>query len=159
MSIAPPSLDDPFVLADGMSTDYLNRFGEVLMLIEMASDDRSLLDDLKGWRAVSYEEHFRTSNLRCAAPALAAYAALDTDSRGAFESLCGALNRLTETVLLTIEEIPDPDTAKPVIDVAVQAYRSLLSRATGFIGSGGDRAMAAYDPVDLQDTIDQMMAA
>ena len=44
-----------------LSTDYLNRFGEALMLIEMAPmDARSVLAELQSWAIVGYVEHFET---------------------------------------------------------------------------------------------------
>jgi hypothetical protein len=80
-------------------------------------------------------------------------------SRGAFEALCLAMGRLVETAAVTLRETPDPILAAPVMDIAATAFRSLLGRATAFINSGGDMATAAYDRTELQDAIDQMMAA
>ncbi len=150
---------DRHVAAAALSTDYLNRFGEALMLIEMASVDPSVVEELSAWRPVTYCQHFETAQLRCAPHALAAYRALDPISRGAFEALCNAMGRLIETAALTLREMPDPSLAAPVMETAATAFRSLLGRATAFINSGGDITTAAYDRTELQDAIDQMMAA
>ncbi len=149
---------DHLVEARALSTDYLNRYGEALMLIEMALMDDSVAAELEAWRPVGYLAHFDGSQLRCAPHAAAAYRALDPISRGAFEALCMAMNRLVETAVLTLREAPDPSAAAPVIEVAGTAFRNLLARATAFINSGGDLAQAAYDKSELQDVIDRLMA-
>jgi hypothetical protein len=150
---------DTYVQRDALSTDYLNRYGEALMLIEMVLVDPTVIDDLGAWRPVSYVAHFRDSGLRCAAQAIASYEALPPLSRGAFEALCMAMNRLVETAILAVRETSSPEAAGPVIDIAAQAFRNLLTRAAAFINSGGAMSEAAYDQGELQIAIDQLMAA
>jgi hypothetical protein len=148
---------DRRVEAEALSTDYLNRFGEALMLIEMSLVDDSVAAELAAWRPVGYVAHFSQSQLRCAPHALAAYQALDPIARGAFEALCMAMSRLVETAVLTLREAPDPAASRPVIEIAATAFRNLLSRATAFINSGGDMAEAVYDNRELQDVIDKLI--
>lgn len=150
---------DRHVARAELSTDYLNRYGEALMLLEMVVMDPAIVDDLEGWRPAGYVQHFTSSDLRCAPLALAAYQALDPLARGAFEALCNAMNRLVETAVLTLRELPDPASHAPVIDMTALAFRNLLARATAFINSGGDMAMASYDTTEVQDTIDRLMQA
>jgi hypothetical protein len=149
---------DTHVEAKALSTDYLNRFSEALMLIEMISHDSEVIEELAAWVPATYRDHFTGSQLRCAPHALKAYDALDPMSRRAFETLCTAMNKLVATVVITVREIDDPTAALPVVEVAAAAFRNLLGRATAFISSGGDMAHAAYDKVELQDVIDQLMA-
>ncbi len=73
MTSVPASEPELPAEAVALSTDYLNHFGEALMLIEMASDDVSVLDDLAQWRPRSYQQHFMASGLRCAPGALLAW--------------------------------------------------------------------------------------
>lgn len=148
---------DQFVAAPVLSTDYLNHFAEALMLIESVAFDDSVTAELMNWRPVGYREHFRTSALRCAPHALQAYDALHPDSRGAFEALCSAMQKLVQTVLLTLAEVQNPAHMIPIVEITAKAFRSMLSRATAFINSGGDMEQAAYDNVELQDAIDQIM--
>lgn len=148
---------DDHVEARALSTDYLNRYGEALMLIEMSLFDPAVCADLEAWTPVGYAAHFEQSQLRCAPHALAAYRALDPLSRGAFEALCMAMNRLVETAVLTLREAPDPAASGPVIEIAATAFRNMLSRATAFINSGGDMAEAAYDTRELQSVIDELI--
>jgi hypothetical protein len=148
---------DRLVARDVLSTDYLNHFAEALMLIEAVTLDDSIASELAKWRPISYRQHFTTSELRCAPHALKAYDALDHTSRGAFEALCSAMNRLVETVLLTLSDVRDPAQMVALVEIAARAFHSLLTRATRFINSGGDMRQAAYDTVELQDAIDQLM--
>jgi hypothetical protein len=150
---------DTLVQREALSTDYLNRYGEALMLIEMALCDPSVIDDLAAWKPMSYVQHFHSCGLRCAPHAIASYEALPPLSRGAFEALCMAMNRLVDTALMTMRETPSPEAAGPVIEIAAQAFRNLLTRAAAFINSGGDMSEAAYDQGELQTAIDGLLAA
>jgi len=71
-----------------LSTDFLNRYSEALMLIEMAASDDSVIEDLQAWRNLCYRGHFKISPLRCAAEALAAYDRVDPARRKPFEDVC-----------------------------------------------------------------------
>jgi hypothetical protein len=149
---------DRFVAGAVLSTDYLNHFAEALMLIEAVGLDDSVTAELANWRPVSYRDHFSSSSLRCAPHALQAYEALHPDARGAFEALCSAMQRLVQTVLLTLADVRNPAHMLPIVEITAQAFRSMLSRATAFINSGGDMEQAAYDADGLQDAIDRLMA-
>ncbi len=149
---------DRFVESPRLSTDYLNRYAEALMLIQMAALDPEILSELKAWRPLGYHDHFIASNLRCASGACEAYAALDPMARRAFETLCCAKNRLIEAVILTLDEGGEAGSHGAVIEIAADAFRNLLSRATAFINSDGDMETAAYDKIELQAAIDRILA-
>jgi hypothetical protein len=149
---------DEFVAGAVLSTDYLNRYGEALMLIEMAVMDPSVIEDLRQWKPVSYREHFTGSELRCAAGALYAYSQLSQTQGAAFDNLCAAMNRLVDTVIIVLTEIGTESDAMMVVEVAATAFHSLLARATAFINSGGETAKAHFDSDALQDAVDQLMA-
>jgi hypothetical protein len=142
---------------NSLSTDFLNRYAEALMLMELAVVDPGVTADLKAWRPISYRAHFEESGLRCAGGASEAYDALDATARGAFEALCSAMDRLVETALLTLQDIPHSADSSPILTIAAQAFRNLLMRAAAFINSGGDMAEASYDTIEVQAAIDRMM--
>jgi hypothetical protein len=139
-----------------LSTDYLNRYGEALMLIEMAPMDPDIVDELRAWRPVGYREHFLTSQLRAAPTALAAYDALDPGHRRAFEDVCQAMSRLIATVTALLDDEDLSDDVPAVIDVASSSLRSLINRATQFINANGRVDMAEFALRALQDDIDAM---
>jgi hypothetical protein len=157
MSIA---VDDAPLAGPGpqLSTDYLNRYGEALMLLEMVPMDPGIVDDLKAWRAMGYREHFEASQLRCTDSALAAYEQLVPSSRQSFESLCTSMNRLISTVTALLAELPPEQDATPIVDVASGALRRLIGRATQFINANGAFDIAAAGGGNLQDEIDALFA-
>lgn len=152
--------DEPDRLVEGvqLSTDYLNRYNEALMLIEMAAFDISLVEDLKAWKACSYVEHFQGAQLRCAPGALLAYEALSPNAKGAFNSLCIAMDQLVKTVVNALNELRDAEDAVFIVDIAVGSFKSMLTRATAFINTNGDMAAAAFDERSVQDTVDALAA-
>lgn len=141
-----------------LSTDYLNRFGEALMLLEMVPVDEEMLGDLRDWRFVGYREHFQASPLRCAPSALLAYDRLAPARRLAFENLCRAMERLIHTVTAVLAERPGTGEAPIVVDVAGDALRNLMARATHFINANGDVDIAALEGSARQAEIDLLMA-
>jgi hypothetical protein len=141
-----------------LSTDYLNRYNEALMLIEMAAMDPSIIEDLSAWRPLGYVAHFENAGLRCGPGAIAAYHDLTPLSRQAFEHLCAGMDRLVMSVVNALNALKDPEDAVFVVEIAAGSFRSLLSRATAFINTGGDLAAAAFDESELQSTVDQLIA-
>lgn len=140
-----------------LSTDYLNRYNEALMLLEMAATDPSLAADLSAWRPVGYIDHFLFSQLRCSTGAIAAYRSLPANSRAAFEQLCAGMDRLVKTVVEALHRLADPADAVYVIDIAVDSLKSLLARATAFINTGGDLTSVAFDESELQIAVDHII--
>ena len=59
--------------ASGIANDYLNRFNEIVMLIEQLPAMPEFFDDILAWRPVTYRDYFRNSNLRGSTTALEAY--------------------------------------------------------------------------------------
>ena len=47
--------------ATGLATEYLNRFNEAVMLLDMLSSCPKFRDDFLAWKPMSYREHFRLS--------------------------------------------------------------------------------------------------
>ena len=155
----PEPAVDTHVGGQVLSTDFLNRYNEALMLIEMSAQEPGLIADLRRWHPATYPEHFAQSQLRCADGAIAAFRALPDESRGAFASLCRAMDQLVATVITALTEIRHPGDAVYIIDIAATSFRNLLTRATAFINSGGDMAEAAYSVIDVQDAVDRIVAA
>lgn len=141
-----------------LSTDFLNRYSEALMLIEMAADDDAIVEDLRAWRSLSYREHFETSPLRCAAGALAAYERIEPARRKSFEEVCRSMARLVVTVTALLAETPRPAELPVIIEVASEALRRLITRSTQFINANGTIDIATFDDASLQGEIDALLA-
>jgi len=141
-----------------LSTDYLNRYSEALMLIEMAADDDDVVEDLQAWRGVTYREHFETSPLRCAAAALAAYDGIVPARRAGFEELCKAMTRLVSTATALLVDKPEGLETATITEVAGEALRRQISRATQFINAGGKLDIGHVESRSLQAEIDLLLA-
>ena len=144
--------------APRLSTDFLNRYSEALMLIEMAAMDDGILADLQAWQSVGYREHFAASSLRCAASALAAYDRVDPVRLEAFEEVCLSMTRLVRTVTALMAERPLPVGLPIIVEVAGEALRRLIACSTQFINANGAVDIALFDGVALQAEIDALLA-
>lgn len=141
-----------------LSTDFLNRYSEALMLIEMVAMDDSILADLQAWQAVGYREHFAASALRCAASALAAYDDLNPNRARSFDEACHAMTRLVRTVTALLAETPPQPELPIIVEVASEALRRQIARATQFINANGTIDIAAFEDAVLQTQIDALLA-
>lgn len=141
-----------------LSTDYLNRFGEALMLIEMAPMDPSILADLQSWEVIGYIDHFEKSQLRCRASAIAGYEHLQPARRDAFDALCDTMNALIADATATLRATRDEDELSLSASLAGGRLRALISQATQFINANGTLDPDLFDGAGLQDDIDAMFA-
>lgn len=141
-----------------LSTDFLNRYSEALMLIEMVAMDETVLADLLAWQAVGYREHFAASALRCAGSALAAYDELNPSRARAFDEACHAMTRLVRTVTALLAETPPSPELPVIVEVAVEALRRQIDRTTQFINANGTRDITAFEDTALQAQIDALLA-
>ena len=122
---------------DGLSTDYLNHYSEIIMLIEMASFDDALVTELSGWQPIGYREYFLRSPLRRAGSALAAYDALPQEERSAFGQIMAALDTLACGAILALQRPYQTQNVVLVGEVIGPAMHRLMDRAAAFLSSGG----------------------
>ena len=141
-----------------LSTDFLNRYSEALMLIEMVAMDESILADLEAWQSIGYREHFVASPLRCAAAALAAYDELDPKRVRAFDDVCRSMTRLVRTVTALLAETPPRPELPEIIEIAGEALRRQIARATQFINANGAVDISVFEDTALQAQIDALLA-
>lgn len=140
-----------------LSTDYLNRFAEALMLIDLAADDASVVHDLQAWRSLSYREHFEVSPLRIAASALEAYDLVPPARQAGFEEFCDAMARLITTATALLADRKGPLEAVTIVEVAGEALRGQIARATEFINANGAVDIVAVDMRELQAEVDALL--
>jgi hypothetical protein len=138
--------------ATGLATDYLNHFNDAIMLLEMLSSCPDCLDDIRGWRPLSYREHFEASHFKGRALAIAAYDAADPGLRGCLDALAGAMTGVLEATRAAMNaEIPQ-ETAVALAEHAATLLRPLVARAgaviNGKIDADGSDAMTPQAMVD-----------
>ena len=140
----------------GLSTDYLNHYSGILMLIEMAAVDGEAVADLSAWTPVGYREYFRQSSLRWAPRAVAAYDALKPEKRTSFEQTMQAVDKLAAGAILALQPPCHPQNVALIAHVISPAVRRLIDRAAAFINSDGAAVCESGD--DPQAIIDQLIA-
>jgi hypothetical protein len=141
----------------GLSNDYLNRYSELLMLIETAGEDPGLANELRRWTPIDYRSYFAASPLRRAGAALAAYEALPEERRLAFEKLILAMDQLAEMAILALDLKEDRETAAFVPAATAPILRRLIARADRFLRSGGTEIEPAGAVEEAQAAIDRLM--
>src|SRR5438270_13930150 len=93
-----------------LSTDYFNSFNEVIMLLGMLPEMPDMIDDIKAWKFISYEEHFRASGLPFAGLAIEAYAHVPPPVRNRFERTVTAMHQTVDEACDTLAELAAPST-------------------------------------------------
>lgn len=85
---------DPDVLAEasimpatGLATDYLNVFNEAVMLFGLLGDMPDMIEELRNWEPLSYEQHFARSGFQAKDLAVLAYRNADPAIKGPFDAL------------------------------------------------------------------------
>lgn len=141
----------------GLSNDYLNHYSEILMLIEMASDDPAIGADLGEWQPVDYRAYFGASELRRASAALAAYDALPDDRRLAFERLVAAMDALATTAVFALQPPSVREAAPAIVKATAPALRGLIARAAAFLNSGGRELPPMGEAGEAQLAIDRLL--
>jgi hypothetical protein len=119
--------------ATGLSTDYLNHFAEMVMVLEMSSASPECLADLREWRPKTYAEHFTTSRFSNREHVIAAYQATQPVVREAIDRAAETLNE----ALVKIRDIVLRQRAKPETTKAVERsltwLKPLISRTAAVI--------------------------
>lgn len=140
----------------GLSTDYLNHYSEVLMLIELAAFDEAVVEELSQWQPIGYRDYFLRSPLRRAGSAIAAYDALEAGPRIAFEQTIQALDKLAQGAILALQPPCHPQNVIVIGEVIGPGIRRLIDRAAAFLNSDGLARCDRDD--DSQALIDRIIA-
>ena len=87
-----------------LTTDYINHFSALAMLIEMLPDFPEAIEDLRAWQPKTYADHLRAITFTDPAPLLADYAALPHDVRAPFDATISAANAYGVKIIAALEE-------------------------------------------------------
>lgn len=119
-----------------LSTDYLNHYNEVIMLIDLCADMPEMLEEVKAWSPKSYAEHFQGSVFSHKDLAIAAYEHAPGEYRLPFDETVAALNAMVAEETVTVEMAlagGDMDAARVVIQAASRKLRQGVDQASGII--------------------------
>jgi hypothetical protein len=139
--------------ATGLATDYLNRFNEAVMLLEMLSSCPEFRADFLAWKPLSYREHFRASHSKTRDFAIAAYDTADPNIRGSLDTLAVTMTVVLEATRAALKGDLRPDTVTALAENAVGWLKPLIARA-GAIINGEAELMDAPSP---QAVVDKLM--
>lgn len=116
----------------GLSTDYLNHFGEAIMLLDLAPQAPEYRSELNRWRPQTYREYFAASQLGHRHLSIAAYENADTLARREFDTLCTRMNALILTARSALRE-DFPVGPSPTIAKVVAELKCLFARASAAV--------------------------
>lgn len=144
--------------ASGIANDYLNRFNEIVMLIEQLPIMPEFIDDIMAWRPTTYIDYFKNSNLPGSLTALEAYEKLDHGFRRRFEALVEELDhRATGSVAMVRIKFKHRanDNGAALSEACERAgasIRDVLDRAAMLVNHGTD-----VETYAVQDRTDEVM--
>ncbi|MBB4015337.1 MULTISPECIES: hypothetical protein [Chelatococcus] len=144
--------------APSLSTDFLNQYNEVLMIIELAADDAELMETLDEWQPRSYRQHFaKHAQLRFADDALRAYEALAPERRLAFENLRLAMDDVVTSAIRALKQAGEAEERAAIAAASSSLLRRMIEAAASFIRTEG-RDWRSFSHAEMQGTIDRLMA-
>lgn len=118
----------------GLSTDFLNQYNEVVMLIDMLPDMPEMVEDIIDWRPHSYVDHFAHSNLLIGPKAVARYAEADPELRERFDAAAKALDDFLVDAIPILAELVEAGETE-ALHAACRETADFAKRTEGYIGA------------------------
>ena len=140
--------------ATGLATDYLNRFNEAVMLLDMLSSCPEFRADFLAWEPMSYREHFRLSHFKTRDLAVAAYDRADPDVRNSLDTLAVTMTIVLEATRAAMDDAERrPETVAALAGNAIGWLKPLIARAGALINGDPDEKTGSTP----QDVVDRLM--
>ena len=150
-----------------LTTDYLNHFNEIIMLLEIVPSAPSQFSaELAEWQHESYEEHFTRSGFRDKELAISGYRNSPDDVRRAFDSSVADLEQEMVLLLQQVQEkIGSGDTEEltRLCNESIPRLQDLLQITAGIVNGavpGGPHAAeddgAKVEKADAQSAVDAL---
>jgi hypothetical protein len=139
-----------------LATDYLNRFNEPVMLLDLLATSPECLDDLLAWRPASYREHFAASRQAHRDVVISAYEAADLSARRRLDELADAMNAILLAAREALRREPQGAGAAATARRAAARLKPLMARAAALIAGremGGKRVRSGA----VQAAVDALM--
>lgn len=140
-----------------LSTDYLNRYAEVAMMLSLAIEDPSIMEALADWKPLTYREHFRISGLREACCHIKAYEALPRSMRAEFDVLTKNLNHLAQLSIVAMTGANDPTMRAQLAEISTASLNHHIGRLNAFLNADGTQHLDDQAG-DVQRAVDELMA-
>ena len=139
--------------ATGLATDYLNRFNEAVMLLDMLSSCPELREDFLAWEPMSYREHFRTSHFKTRDVAIEAYDKADPTVRDTLDTLAVTMTIVLEATRAAMDTDRRPEILSALAGNAIGWLKPMIARAGAIING---EPVEARGPTP-QEVVDQLL--
>ena len=147
-----------------LTTDYLNHFNEIIMLLELVPSAPSQFSaELAEWQHESYEEHFTHSGFRDKELAIVGYRNAPEDVRRAFDSSVADLEQEMVMLLQQVQEkIGSGDTRglSKLCDEQVPRLQDLIQITAGIVNGAVPEAVdndaAKEEQANAQSAVDAL---
>lgn len=148
----PDDIDRP-----RLSTDFLNRYAEVAMMLTLSVDQPDALDALEDWRPATYVEHFAMSGLRGSDAVMGAYKALPGAMKDDFDAMAESLDKLAQVSIAAMAGARDPKIRATLAEISVTSLVHHIGRLAAFLNANGEEPLPdTYE--DVQAAVDSVMA-
>lgn len=125
-----------------LTTDYLNHYNEVIMMLElMPTAPEEFLIYLMAWQPKSYEEHFAGTGFPEKDLAISAYRHAPEDIREAFDAVIGELQNEAVGALTQIHCLAEEGRVNAVSKMCndvVPRMRTLVDNAAAIVNGGNE---------------------
>jgi hypothetical protein len=160
---AVPHALDPARLAQAnisrstlLATDYLNRFNEPVMLLDLLATAPDCIEDLLAWRPATYREHFGQSVQGHRELVIAAYEAADPSARRRLDELADAMTAILLATREALRARADTPAGAIVARKAAARLKPLIARAAALI-DGREMRGKAFRADAAQAAVDALM--
>ena len=148
--------DHPRIHATGLATDFLNRYNEPVMLLDLVPAEPACLDEFLDWTPCSYVEHFARSRFSDRQRVLEAYFQAAAGSRAALAAVVTEMSKIIVATQVELKREPEPAAQAEIAAEAADRLRDLLV-AAGAIIHGRRRAEIANAQAGIDTLFDQRM--
>ncbi len=133
-----------------LTTDYLNHFNEVVMMLELLpSAPAEMAADLANWQHQTYEEHFSESGFRDKSLAIAAYRNAPEPVKHDFDMAIADLEQETVLCLRDVQSKLDAGDQAGLTGLCsekVPELQEMIGHVAGIINGGGEEPAEVEEP-------------
>ena len=130
----------------GLSTDYLNHFNEMVMMIELYPTSPDVREEILGWKTLKYREHFESSGFRAKSLALIGYELAMDSLKRQLDVIVAEIDTVLLEAQNAIGSEPHHGAANRALEEAAEAVEMLIARASALING-----LAAVDEASADD--------
>lgn len=138
-----------------LATDYLNRFNEPVMLLELLATAPDCLEDLLAWRPATYREHFAASRQVHRELIICAYEAADPAARRRLDEIADTMTAILLAARETLQREPQAVAAVTARRAAAR-LKPLVARAAAVI-AGRETGAKRLRTGAVQAAVDALM--